>query len=105
MSQNNYCDISCDCILLKAFNEEYKNLQNKNLLNENMLTKMRAALEEIRTMAEQIIDEEDRPACVNDDACPMNDGAGFDNHCNEHCPLILSKQIQLKCIEVLEKGE
>ena len=105
MSQINYCDIEDNCKLLNSIREELKTEKTMNLLNENLLTKVIATLQEIKNMAEQIINEEDKPACVYDDDCPMNGGAGFDNHCNEHCPLILSKQIQLKCIEVLEKGE
>ena len=64
----------------------------------------RKALEEIQTLTGKIISNDDQPACVMDTECPLNGGVGFDNHCNENCPLILAKQI-LNIINKAKGGE
>lgn len=53
----------------------------------------RKALGEIQLLVGKIISNDDQPACVMDIECPLNGGVGFDNHCNENCPLISAKQI------------
>lgn len=62
-------------------------------------------LEEIREIANLIVNDEDKPSCVNDDNCPLNDGDGLDNHCDLSCPYILGKHIKDKINEVLKEGE
>ena len=51
------------------------------------------ALDEINILAGKIISNDDQPACVFDEECPLNGGTGFDNHCNETCPFVSAKQI------------
>lgn len=58
------------------------------------------ALEEIREIADKIANDKDKPACVYDEGCPLNGGAGFDNHCNMTCPYVLAKIIDNKINEV-----
>lgn len=41
-----------------------------------------------------------KPACVNDEECPVNGGVGFDNHCDLTCPFIIAKKIVEKINEV-----
>ena len=58
------------------------------------------ALQEIKVIVENIINNDDKPVCVNDKECPLNGGEGYDNHCNMECPFILGKQILQKISEV-----
>lgn len=68
---------------------------HQNIILDNLKTinSYRKALEEIQTLTGKIISNDDQPACVMDTECPLNGGVGFDNHCNENCPLISAKQI------------
>lgn len=35
----------------------------------------------------------EQPPCVDEPDCPYNGGAGFDNHCNKFCQMIIGKHI------------
>lgn len=35
----------------------------------------------------------EQPPCIGEDDCPYNGGAGFDNHCNKFCQMIIGKEI------------
>ena len=105
---------------LKAENEKLKQYkQSKQASYETMQTewnkainesrdvkaeneKYKQALEEVRELAKLIKDDDDKPACVYDEGCPLNGGAGFDNHCNMTCPYVLAKIIDDKINEVLK---
>lgn len=65
--------------------------------------KYKQALEDVREIAKLIKDDDDKPACVYDEGCPLNGGAGFDNHCNMTCPYVLAKIIDDKINEVLNE--
>lgn len=64
--------------------------------------KYKQALEEVKKIAKLIKDDDDKPACVYDEGCILNGGAGFDNHCNMTCPYVLAKIIDDKINEVLK---
>ena len=68
---------------------------------EGQADRYRKALEEIQTLTGKIISNDDQPACVMDTECPLNGGVGFDNHCNENCPLISAKQI----LDIINKAK
>lgn len=94
---------------LKKENEELKAEINRSVdfydekLTQNIQYKQ--ALEEIREIAKRIVADDDKPSCTNEIDCPLNGGAGYDNHCNMLCPFILGKQIQDKINEVLNNVE
>ncbi len=84
-----YIDL-CRLFDIKPVNpEEYplkgntaKDWQIKELQTQNQLYK--EALEKIVNNA---------PACFRDDDCPVNGGAGYDNHCTEDkCHIMIAKQ-------------
>lgn len=67
---------------------------------EQECEKYKKYLADMKELAEIIITDDDKPACVNDDDCPLNGGAGLDNHCNLICPFIIAKKIADKINEV-----
>lgn len=50
-------------------------------------------LKKTLTDLRKIYADNDTPACYNAPGCPINGGCGFDNHCNEKCPLLIAKQV------------
>ena len=72
-------------------------------IEQEVTNKYRKVLKEIREIANLIVNDEDKPSCVNDDNCPLNDGDGLDNHCDLNCPYILGKHIKDKISEVLDE--
>lgn len=87
---------------LKALCDTYKTCyQAKHSDIKCLFIKYKQTLQEIKAIAENIINNDDKPACVNDKECPLNDGDGFDNHCNMRCPFILGKQI----LDLITKAE
>ena len=44
----------------------------------------------------------EQPPCVDEPDCPYNGGAGFDNHCNKFCQMIIGKRI-LKVINKMRE--
>lgn len=91
---------------LEAENKKFEaaNIKLVNIINErkDLEIKYKQALEEVREITKLIKDDEDKPACVYDEGCPLNGGAGFDNHCNMTCPYVLAKIIDDKINEVLK---
>ena len=77
----------------EQFNE-YQRLKQK-------FKKYYNALGEVENLTKGLFVEQ--PPCVGEDDCPYNGGAGFDNHCNEFCQMIIGKEI-LKVINKA-KGE
>lgn len=65
----------------------------KIYINNTYNRKLEDTLDEINILAGKIISNDDQPDCVFDEECPLNGGVGFDNHCNENCPLVSAKQI------------
>lgn len=82
--------------------EDYINLEKHHKGLRKQFDKYHKALAEIKEIAENIVNNDDKPSCVNDDDCPLNGGVGYDNHCNMKCPFILGKQILQKISEVME---
>lgn len=66
----------------------------------NKFDNCKKVLADIKEIAENIVNDNDKPSCVNDVDCPLNGGVGYDNHCNMKCPFILGKQILQKISEV-----
>lgn len=64
---------------------------------KSIAEKRRNTLKEIKELAFLIVNDDDKPACVNDDDCPLNGGVGYDSHCNMSYPFIIGKQILEKC--------
>ena len=77
----------------EQFNE-YQRLKQK-------FKKYYNALGEVENLTKGLFVEQ--PPCIGEDDCPYNGGAGFDNHCNEFCQMIIGKEI-LKVINKA-KGE
>ncbi len=77
----------------EQFNE-YQRLKQK-------FKKYYNALGEVENLAKGLFVEQ--PPCIGEDDCPYNGGAGFDNHCNKFCQMIIGKEI-LKVINKA-KGE
>ena len=48
---------------------------------------------QVRDMALMIANSSDQPACFKEPDCPLNDGDGYDNHCNMKCPFIIANKI------------
>lgn len=67
----------------EQFNE-YQRLKQK-------FKKYYNALGEVENLTKGLFVEQ--PPCVGEDDCPYNGGAGFDNHCNEFCQMIIGKEI------------
>ena len=59
---------NCNC-------EEYTNCITKQIIED----------------LKKIITDDDTPSCYEENDCPINGGDGFDNHCNENCPLLIAK--------------
>lgn len=81
----------------------YNNVVNQRDMWEQKSEQHKFCLQEIKEIANNIVYSDEIPACVNDKECPLNDGDGFDNHCNMRCPFILGKQI-LDLITKAEEG-
>lgn len=67
----------------EQFNE-YQRLKEK-------FNKYYNALGEVENLTKGLFVEQ--PPCIGEDDCPYNGGAGFDNHCNEFCQMIIGKEI------------
>ncbi len=50
-------------------------------------------LNQVRDLALAIANSSDQPACFKEPDCPLNDGDGFDNHCNMKCPFVIANKI------------
>jgi hypothetical protein len=61
--------------------------------NETSEDELLKGIETIKTLAEAIIHDDDKPACVHDNECIIKGGPGFDNHCSSHCPYVLANGI------------
>lgn len=86
---------------LKALCDTYKTCyQAKHSDIKCLFIKYKQTLQEIKEIAENIVNNDDKPSCVNDADCPLNGGLGYDNHCNTKCPFILGKHILQKISEV-----
>lgn len=67
----------------EQFNE-YQRLKQK-------FKKYYNALGEVENLTKGLFVEQ--PPCIGEDDCPYNGGAGFDNHCNKFCQMIIGKEI------------
>lgn len=67
----------------EQFNE-YQRLKEK-------FNKYYNALGEVENLTKGLFVEQ--PPCTGEDDCPYNGGAGFDNHCNKFCQMIIGKEI------------
>ncbi len=67
----------------EQFNE-YQRLKEK-------FNKYYNALGEVENLTKGLFVEQ--PPCIGEDDCPYNGGAGFDNHCNKFCQMIIGKEI------------
>ena len=76
----------------EQFNE-YQRLKQK-------FKKYYNALGEVENLTKGLFVEQ--PPCIGEDDCPYNGGAGFDNHCNKFCQMIIGKEI-LKVINKTRK--
>lgn len=115
LSQNDYIlQLSADSEKMEWLEDDIKELkaENERLKKENFdyniaCTRLeeygkclKQTLQEIKEIAENIVNNDDKPSCVNDADCPLNGGLGYDNHCNTKCPFILGKHILEKISEV-----
>lgn len=64
--------------------DEYQRLKKK-------FKKYYNALGEVENLTKGLFVEQ--PPCIGEDDCPYNGGAGFDNHCNKFCQMIIGKEI------------
>ncbi len=82
---NMMCSDNPDCY--------YKQLQREKQKNK----KLKNTLKEIAEIAKTKIYT---PACFEDPDCPKNGGVGFDNQCDEYCPILTIGKILEKIKEV-----
>lgn len=76
----------------EQFNE-YQRLKEK-------FNKYYNALGEVENLTKGLFVEQ--PPCIGEDDCPYNGSAGFDNHCNKFCQMIIGKRI-LKVINKMRE--
>lgn len=62
------------------------------LTDVKVAVKLQAEKSLFREALEKILNDDDKPSCVNDSDCPLNGGDGYDNHCDMNCPFIIAKK-------------